>query len=292
MTTMELTQYEPIKAQIAELLAQNDKLVFNYRDPTGNKDARSHVYALRLKKGEVERVRKTAKADALEYGRKVDSVAKELTAALETAIAVHQTPIAEIEAEEQAKRDEAARIEAEKKAAEERAEQERQAAILKAAQEEAEKARAEIEAMKAKQREDDIRREAAEQARREAEERVARAEREKLAAEREAIATRERALAEKEQAEAEKKRVAQQAKEDQEEAVRAAEQRAKEQAEAEERAKARELAKKAVRREIISQIKDDIQAIMDAFPAEQALGHVAAAIYDGEIRNVFVRKDD
>src|SRR4051812_5978960 len=118
--TIELTQYNVVKSDIATLKAQNAALVFIYDTPEGNKNARSHVHKLRLKKGEVERVRKDVKAAALEFGRKVDFVAKELTDDLDGMIEVHQKPLDAIE-----QRVAAELAEKERKAAEAKAEAER-----------------------------------------------------------------------------------------------------------------------------------------------------------------------
>lgn len=98
-----LAPYEPIKAAIAKLKKENASIVFDYESAKGNKLARSHVATLRTYKGDIERKRKELKADALEYGRKVDGVAKELTAEVEQMIEVHQKPLAEIEAREAAR---------------------------------------------------------------------------------------------------------------------------------------------------------------------------------------------
>lgn len=107
MTTTEtldaIAPYQPLRAQIAELKAANANTVFRYEEPKGNKLARSHVASLRTVKGDIERKRKDLKADALEYGRKVDSVAKELTAEIEAMIDVHQGPLDLIESREEAR---------------------------------------------------------------------------------------------------------------------------------------------------------------------------------------------
>lgn len=102
-TEISLAPYEPIRAQIAELKAANANTVFKYEEPKGNKLARSHVASLRTVKGDIERKRKELKADALEYGRKVDAVAKELTGEIEAMIEVHDRPLREIEEREKAR---------------------------------------------------------------------------------------------------------------------------------------------------------------------------------------------
>jgi len=95
-----LAPYSELRANIEKLKAENAEISFDYTDPRGIKSARSHIYALRQRRADIERVRKAAKAEALDYGRKVDSAAKELTAEVDSMIEVHQKPIDEIEARE------------------------------------------------------------------------------------------------------------------------------------------------------------------------------------------------
>lgn len=98
-----MAPYDFVRAEIAKAKAENAAMVFDYATPDGNKRARSHVYGLRRKKGEVEAVRKDLKAASLEYGRKVDKIANELTGEIETMIALHQKPLDELEAKETAR---------------------------------------------------------------------------------------------------------------------------------------------------------------------------------------------
>lgn len=92
--------YDEYRAQLAELKEDTKKLVFDYEDSAGNKEARSHVYKLRQTKAAVDKARKKEKAASLEYGREVDSQAKEITLELEQMIDVHQKPLEEIETRE------------------------------------------------------------------------------------------------------------------------------------------------------------------------------------------------
>lgn len=197
---MEITQYNSVRADLAALEEQNRALVFVYHEPAGNKNARSHVYKLRQKKADIERVRVAAKAEILEAGRSVDAVAKELTGKVDGMILVHQKPLDEIEAKERAAKAEIDRLAAEAKAKEEQEEREMREAILAAERREAAKVKAELEEMKAKQREDEIRREAAEQARQAAEAKAASEKAEAERKEREAVESAQRAEREKQQA--------------------------------------------------------------------------------------------
>jgi hypothetical protein len=100
MSEQGIVAYNEFRAQLAELKAVNDKTIFQYSDPKGNKACRSYLHKLRLTKGEVERVRKQEKASSLEYGRRVDAGAKEITSEIESMIAVHEVPLLEIENKE------------------------------------------------------------------------------------------------------------------------------------------------------------------------------------------------
>lgn len=87
-----ISQYQVLLDDIQE--AQSNKVEsFDYESPKGNKAARSYIYSLRLLRGRIESARKDAKAYALEYGRKVDSQAKELSSQVEALILPHQEAI-------------------------------------------------------------------------------------------------------------------------------------------------------------------------------------------------------
>ena len=49
----ELVVFDPVKAELAEYKKQNASLDFDYEDPQGNKDARSHIYKLRQAKTKI-----------------------------------------------------------------------------------------------------------------------------------------------------------------------------------------------------------------------------------------------
>ena len=96
----EITAYDEFRSQLAELETNNSKAVFDYADPKGNKEARSHIHKLRRTKTAVDKVRKEQKQASLEYGRRVDGQAKEIISQIESMIEVHQQPIDEIENKE------------------------------------------------------------------------------------------------------------------------------------------------------------------------------------------------
>ena len=95
--------YNEFRAQLAELDATNSKLVFNYEDPKGNKDARSHIYKLRQTKALVDKAREKEKRASLEYGRRVDAEAKEIIEKIDSMISVHAVPLDEIEQREKSR---------------------------------------------------------------------------------------------------------------------------------------------------------------------------------------------
>lgn len=95
--------YDEFLAQLAELREHNAKLLFDYEDPEGNKEARSHVHKLRRTKAAVDKARQAEKAASLEYGRQVDAQAKEIIGEIEAMIEVHAKPLAEIEEREKAR---------------------------------------------------------------------------------------------------------------------------------------------------------------------------------------------
>ena len=95
-----LTVYNEFRAQLAEWKALNEKTVFDYESPKGNKEARSHIYKMRQSKAAVEKARKKEKQSALDYGRMVDAEAKEIVGEIEDMIQVHQEPIDAIEQRE------------------------------------------------------------------------------------------------------------------------------------------------------------------------------------------------
>lgn len=95
-----LAVYDPFRAQLAELGAHNKSLVFDYETPSGNKEARSHIYKLRQVKAALDKARTAEKAASLEYGRRVDGEAKSIHEQIEGMISVHQKPLDEIETRE------------------------------------------------------------------------------------------------------------------------------------------------------------------------------------------------
>lgn len=98
-----IAAYDPFRAQLADLRKLNSQVVFDYEDPKGNKEARSHIHKLRKTKAAVDKARKQEKQEALDYGRRVDAEAKEIIGEIESMIEVHEKPIKEIEEREKAR---------------------------------------------------------------------------------------------------------------------------------------------------------------------------------------------
>jgi hypothetical protein len=95
-----ITQYEALQNDILIAVQQAEGLVFDYRDPKGERLARSYLYKLRLLKGRIETARKDAKAYALEYGKQVDRRAKDMTGEIVALISPHQEALDAIAQEE------------------------------------------------------------------------------------------------------------------------------------------------------------------------------------------------
>lgn len=195
--TKELTVFDSVTATLAEAKAENEILVFDYADKQGAKDAKSHIMKLRKVKTKIADVHKTAKAEALAFGRRLDGKKNELTGEVDKMIKVHKDPLDAIEAEVvaqatakiEAKKAEEARIEAEKQA-----ELDKREAEIRAKEQEVweaeDKLHKEQEELMRKEREAEIAKNAAEEA--------------KLQAEREAKAKAQaKELAEKKRKEAE-----------------------------------------------------------------------------------------
>lgn len=99
---MNLAVFDPIRTAGAELLRKDVTQEFDHTTPEGEKALRSWVHRLRGYKGDIEKCRKGAKATAIEYGRKVDDMARELTIMPVRLIAERMKPLDEIEAAKRA----------------------------------------------------------------------------------------------------------------------------------------------------------------------------------------------
>jgi colicin import membrane protein len=66
-----LVPFDPIEADIAKYKDENSKLVFDYEDAKGNKDARSHIFKLRQIKSSIAKIHQEVKSDVLKVSRAV-----------------------------------------------------------------------------------------------------------------------------------------------------------------------------------------------------------------------------
>lgn len=114
--TTEIVVFDEVMAKLTEFKVENVNIVYDVRDPKGNKDCRSHIASLRKFKTRISDIHKEAKAGALEYGRRLDGKKNEYINEVEEMIDVHKAPLDVIEAEKQAVIDEDVRIHAEAEA--------------------------------------------------------------------------------------------------------------------------------------------------------------------------------
>lgn len=95
-----VAEYSEFAAQLNELREHNQKVFFNYEDPKGNKDARSHVYKLRQTKSAIDKVRKAAGEDARQLLKDINSQGNSLIEEVEGMIDHHQQHIDAVEEKE------------------------------------------------------------------------------------------------------------------------------------------------------------------------------------------------
>lgn len=95
----ELVVFDEVAATIAEYKVENDKLVFDYADKQGAKDAKSHIMKLRKVKTKVGEIHKEAKAESRAFGLKLDAKKNEYNGEVDKMIKVHKEPLDVIEAE-------------------------------------------------------------------------------------------------------------------------------------------------------------------------------------------------
>ena len=95
----ELVVFDEVVAIITEYQQENEKLVFDYEDKEGARQAKSHIAKLRKVKTKISEIHKEAKAEALAFGRKLDAKKNEYINAVDKMVAVHKEPLDAIEAE-------------------------------------------------------------------------------------------------------------------------------------------------------------------------------------------------
>lgn len=272
--SMSLAIFDAPAAMVADLVKKNEVQKFDHTTEAGEADLRSWVFRLRGGKGDIEKARKTIKAEALAFGKKVDAKAKELTAPLLTMIAENMKPLDDIEAKKRAEAEAIVQAEIDAK---EKAERDR-LADLERREAEAAYREAEIQKKEQAEREKQIATEAAKNARNDAE-RIA-ANRAKVAEQEKAQAI-EKAEREKQEAIEAEKEKARQAELDRI-AVEKMEKSVKEKQIADE-------AKKAANKKHRKSVEDDIYTALlhfvDVGPCASA---IVAHMKNGEIPHVTI----
>ena len=100
--TNELAVFDEVAQIIAKWKVENEKLVFEYDTPQGEKDARSHIAKLRKVKTKVGEIHKEAKAESRAFGLKLDAKKNEHNGEVDEMITYHKDPLDKIAAEKQA----------------------------------------------------------------------------------------------------------------------------------------------------------------------------------------------
>ena len=178
---LELSVFDPVAAAVEKAKEENAALVFDYEDPKGNKEARSHIYRLRQLKAPIAEIHKMAKAEALRFTNALDAKKRELIGAVDAMIEVHHAPIQAIEDREAAAKAEEERRIQEQKEKEEAARLAEIEAKERALREQEERLRKEKEEIERKEREAQIAEEARKQAAQEAKQALIDAENRRLA---------------------------------------------------------------------------------------------------------------
>ena len=94
---MNLAVFDPIRALTVKVQAEDAALEVDHTTADGEKALRSWVRTVRGYRAGLEKIRVKAKADALEYGKKVDGLAKELKVPFTEIIDARMKPLDEIE---------------------------------------------------------------------------------------------------------------------------------------------------------------------------------------------------
>ena len=96
----ELVAFSEFEQQLNALEAESRAIVPDLTTKKGIEAEKSHIYKWRQSKTAVTKIHKEAKAEALEYGRKVDAVKNKLLERIESVIADRERPLKEIEERE------------------------------------------------------------------------------------------------------------------------------------------------------------------------------------------------
>ena len=96
----ELVAFSEFEQQLNALEAESRAIVPDLTTKKGIEAEKAHIYKWRQSKTAVAKIHKEAKAEALEYGRKVDAVKNKLLERIESVIADRERPLKEIEERE------------------------------------------------------------------------------------------------------------------------------------------------------------------------------------------------
>lgn len=99
----QLVAFTEFEQQLNALEAESKSIVPDLTTKKGIEAEKSHIYKWRQSKSAVTKIHKEAKAEALEYGRKVDAVKNKLLERIESVIAEREKPLKEMEEREAAR---------------------------------------------------------------------------------------------------------------------------------------------------------------------------------------------
>ena len=96
----QLVAFTEFEQQLNKLEAESRSIIPDLTTRKGIEAEKSHIYKWRQSKSAVSQIHKEAKAEALEYGRKVDAVKNKLLERIEAVIAEREKPLKEMEERE------------------------------------------------------------------------------------------------------------------------------------------------------------------------------------------------
>ena len=93
----QLVAFTEFEQQLNALEAESKSIVPDFTTKKGIAAEKSHIYKWKQSKTAVSDIHKEAKAEALEYGRKVDAAKNKLIARIQAVIDERERPLKEIE---------------------------------------------------------------------------------------------------------------------------------------------------------------------------------------------------
>lgn len=95
-----LSPFDKVAAAVNEIVEKEKSIVFDYEDPKGNKDARSHRRKLQTAKADIARVHKAVKEDVLAISKQIDAQKNKYTGIVVGLIEPHDRALKDIEQRE------------------------------------------------------------------------------------------------------------------------------------------------------------------------------------------------